>query len=368
MKSNTDINVNLIKNSLQNNDISNPSLIKTDPKTKICDYDFFSVNEVKISSKIQKIPYYSNYYEIISNYQFINIGEMDEIVFESINIKTNENNKSNERNKKNKKYLFMEYNNKKETKTLDFNVFLFNLPSPNLLIFHVLDSYSYLLDSLIKINKKGICFFDLCPENIQFMQNYKPLLKNFQFSLLTTNSLNIDYITSIIKKIDNYTHKPLEVHLLFYLVANNETSISYSLIDSICQNYLDHMDILCFFSQNYKNEFKKDCEEFLKKYINRTRNEIIQDILLYYDKWDNFSLSMIYIYIFGHICRSFSLKDTFVNKIVILLSKNIHPNPWKRETLINTRKTYDLLFNSHSEWGFVNKIPYEKLDELYKIL
>jgi hypothetical protein len=281
---------------------------------------------------------------------------MDEIVFESINIKTN------------KKYLFMEYNSEKETKALDFNVFLFNLPSANLLIFHVLDSYSYLLDSLIKINKKGVCFFDLCPENILFMQNYKPLLKNFQFSLLTTSSLNTDYITSIIKKIDNYTHKPLEVHLLFYLIANNETSISYSLIDSICQNYLDHMDILCFFSQNYKNEFKKDCEEFLKKYINRTRNEIIQDILLYYDKWDNFSLSMIYIYIFGHICRSFSLKDTLINKIVILLSKNIHPNPWKRETLINTRKTYDLLFNSHSEWEFVNKIPSEKLDELYKIL
>jgi hypothetical protein len=286
---------------------------------------------------------------------------MDEIVFE--NTKNNKNNENNE-----KKYLFVEYNNNKETKTLDFNVFLFNLPSPNLLIFHVLDSYSYLLDSLIKINKKSICFFDLSPENILFMQNYKPLLKDFQFSLVTTNSLNIDYITSIIKKIDNYTHKPLEIHLLFYLIVNNEISISYSLIDSICQNYLDHMDILSFFSQTYKNEFKKECEDFLKKYINHTRNEIIQDILLYYDKWDNYSLSMMYLYIFGHICRSFSLKDTFINKIVILLLKNIHPNPFKRETLINTRKKYDLLFNSHSEWEFVNKIPPEKLDELYKLL
>lgn len=358
MKFNTDINVDLIKNSLKNNNTStsNPPLIKTAPNIKIEKYNFFSVNEIKIGNKIQKIPYYSNYYEIISNYHFINIGEMNEIVIE--NTKNNENNE---------KYLFMEYNNKKETKTLDFNVFLFNLPSPNLLIFHVLDSYSYLLDSLIKINKKRICFFDLSPENILFMQNYKPLLKNFQFSLLT-NSLNIDYIRSIIKKIDNYTHKPLEIHLLFYLIANNETSISYSLIDSICQNYLDHMDILCFFSQTYKNEFKKDCENFLKKYINRTKNEIIQDILLHYDKWDNFSLSMIYIYIFGHICRSFSLKDTLINKIVILLSKNIHPNPFKRETLINTRKTYDLLFSSYSDWEFVNKIPSEKLDELYSLL
>jgi hypothetical protein len=366
MKYNTDIDVSLIKNSLKNSDIdiSNPPLNTKDPKTKIDVYDFFSINEIKISNKIQKIPYYSNYYEVISNYQFMKIGEMDEIVFESINTKTNETNESNE---KNEKYLFMEYNNKKETKNLDFNVFLFNLPSPKLLIFHVLDSYSYLLDSLIKINKKSICFFNLCPENILFMQNYKPLLKNFQFSLLT-NSLNIDYIRSIIKKIDNYTHKPLEIHLLFYLIANNETSISYSLIDTICQNYIDHMDILCFFSQTYKNEFKKDCEDFLKKYINRTINEIIQDILLYYDKWDNFSLSMIYIYIFGHICRCFSLKDTFVNKIVILLSKNIHPNPFKREILINTRKTYDLLISNYSDWAFVNKIPSEKLDELYEML
>ena len=360
---NSNIHVSLINKNLNTRlltDISNKrTLVKNNNntnKSKINVYDFYSMNEIKISNKIQKIPYYSNNYEIIINYQLIKIGEMNEFVFEN-----GQNNENHE------KYLLMEYNSKKETKTLDFNVFLFNLPSPNLLIFHVLDSYSYLLDSLIKINKKGVCFFDLCPENIVFMQNFKPLLKNFQFSLVTNNSLNIEYITKIIKKMDNYTYKPLEIHLLFYLIANDEISISYSLIETICQNYLDNMTILCFFSQNYKESFKKGCEDFLKKYINHTKNEIISDILLYHDKWDNFSLSIMYLYIFGHISRSFSLKDTFINKLLILLSKNIHPNPLKRESLINMKKTYDLLITSILDWSFVNKIPSEKLDELYEI-
>jgi hypothetical protein len=357
---NSNIHISLINKNLNTrviSDISNKTLVKNNNNnSKINVYDFYSMNEIKISNKIQKIPYYSNNYEIIINYQLINIGEMNEFVFEN-----SENNENNE------KYLLMEYNSKKETKTLDFNVFLFNLPSPNLLIFHVLDSYSYLLDSLIKINKKSICFFDLCRENIVFMQNFKPLLKNVQFSLVTNNSLNIEYITNIIKKIDNYTYKPLEIHLLFYLIANDEISISYSLIETICQNYLANMSVLCFFSQNYKESFKKACEDFLKKYINRTKNEIISDILLYHDKWDNFSLSTIYLYIFGHISRCFSLKDTFINKLLILLSKNIHPNPLKRESLINMRNSYDLLITSILDWSFVNKIPSEKLDELYEI-
>lgn len=269
--------------------------------------------------------------------------------------------------KNNDKYFLIEYNNNNNSIQIDFNVFLFNLPSPKLFIFNILESYSYLLDSLILLNSKKICFFDLCPENIIFNEKYKPLLKNFQFSVLI-DSLNIEYIEKIIGKIINYTHKPLEIHLLFYLVANNEISISHSLIETICKNYIDNMSILCFFSQKYIEEYKKECEKFLKKYINKPTKEIIQDIVSYYDKWDNYSISIIYLHIFGNILKVFTLKDTLINKITISLSKNIHPDPSKRETLQNSQNLYNLLFCQFTDWSFINNISPKKINTLYKMM
>lgn len=354
---NPNIDVRLIHNQINVKNKPKPKENKQN-KTKIKMYDFFVMNEIKISNKIKKIAYYPYNYEIINNYNLVEIGEMSEYV-EKLDVVLN--------TKNNDKYLLIEYNNKKESIQIDFNIFLFHLPSPKLFIFHVLDSYSYLLDSLIKLHSKKICFFDLCPENIIFNEKYKPLLKNFQLSLFV-DSLNIEYITKIIGKIINYTHKPLEIHLLFYLIANNEISISYSLIETICKNYIDNMSVLDFFSQNYIELYKKKCEDFLKRYINKQKNEIIQDILSYYDKWDNYSISIIYLHIFGNISRFFSLKDTLIGKITMHLSKNINPDPSKRETLENTQQIYNSLFCEFTDWSFINSISHQKMHNLYEMM
>ena len=46
--------------------------------TKITVYDFFSINEIKIGEIIEEIPYYRNYYDILTDYDFIDIGKIGE--------------------------------------------------------------------------------------------------------------------------------------------------------------------------------------------------------------------------------------------------------------------------------------------------
>ena len=113
-----------------------------------------------------------------------------------------------------------------------FNDFLFNLPNPKLFIFHVIESFSYILKSLIELNNNNICFFNLSPQNIVFNLDCgeKPILKNFQLSL-QISSCNNSYITNVINKLEDYTYKPLEIHVLFYLIKNDFQTISYSLIE-----------------------------------------------------------------------------------------------------------------------------------------
>jgi hypothetical protein len=191
-------------------------------------------------------------------------------------------------------------------------------------------------------------------------------LKNFQNSLLISD-LNTSYIQNIIKNIDNYTYKPLEIHVLFYLIANDERTLSLSFIELICGNYVKTMDILLIFSQNYRESYEKACVETLKKYINKPKLVIIADILNYSQYWDNYSLSILYLHIIGNISNFFSLKGTFMNKFTLLLIKNIHPNPLKREKIQETRENYDKLFEN-ADWTFINDFSNDKMKKLYDLL
>jgi hypothetical protein len=265
--------------------------------------------------------------------------------------------------KNNDKYLLFEYNYKKYTV---FEEFLFNLPNPKLLIFHSLDTYYCLLNNLIKLQDNNICFFNLSSKNIVFDESFKPLLTNFEKSLLINNITDKSYFISIIKETNNFAYKPIEIHLLFYLIVNNEETLSIQLMETICENYIKNMSILSFFSENFKKSYKNQCIEFLKKYINKSQTEIIDYIIINYEKWDNYELSILYLHIFGNIIRFFSLKETFINKLLFSLIKNIHPEPLKRENLKVTLNEYNELFNKMTDWSFVNSIPQHKIHLLYE--
>jgi hypothetical protein len=191
-------------------------------------------------------------------------------------------------------------------------------------------------------------------------------LTNFEKSLLINNITDKSYFISIIKETNNFAYKPIEIHLLFYLIVNNEETLSIQLMETICENYIKNMSILSFFSENFKKSYKNQCIEFLKKYINKSQTEIIDYIIINYEKWDNYELSILYLHIFGNIIRFFSLKETFINKLLFSLIKNIHPEPLKRENLKVTLNEYNELFNKMTDWSFVNSIPQHKIHLLYE--
>ena len=345
-----DINIELAEKYLKNQLNS----IKTTNKSKsiICLYDFFCFNNIKICEKIKEKYNLSNKYHIINDYSSITIGEISEKIY---HYNTNNNNK----------YVLLEYNNIEQ---IDFNSFILNLPNPKLFIFHVLDSYSFLLNSLLNLQQIGICFFSLSTKNIIFSENYKPILKNFETSLLIDKYLDIDYLSKIIDKIEDYTYKPLEIHVIFYLIKNNEISLSFSAIDSICNNFVKNMSILSLFSQQYKENYYKLSMECLKKYINQPKIEIITEILKHSNTWDNYELSILYLHIIGNITRTFSQKDNFMPKLISILSKNIGPDPTKRDTIISSIEKLDNLYCEFTDWEYINSFPKEKMNKLYETL
>ena len=343
-------NVDLIENFFFSH--KKEEMNENEERNKIKLYDFSCLNEIQISEKIKKnLPNYVIYFDILTEFSNIKLsssGLQDTDLLDSA-----------------KKHLLIQYSCEKRVKFYDF---LLNLPEPKLFIFHIIDSYSYLIRSLIMLNAKNICFFNLTSEKIVFDAiSLKPLLHDVEYSLYTRN-LNDDYLCKIVDKMDDFSNMPLEIHVIFYLIKNNENTLSYSIISEICDNFVKNTRVLSIFSQIYRDNFKISCIETLKKYINVPKKDIIGDILLFSGTWDNYSLSILFLEIIGNISRIFSLKDNFITKFSILLSKNINPIPSKREELSETLNKYNRLFIEYPDWSFINSISDEKMELLIEKL
>ena len=323
----------------------------TNYHNKIVNYSHFSINEANICHKIKKISYYSNFFSILEDHEALNISQLNEDIIEKL------------KDVEEKQYYLFKYNDKN---AVDFIDYLYNFTSIKKLILDNINAFQHLLYGLRILNENNVCFFDISPKNIVFLENYreKPVFTNFKFSL-SLNKLDYTYISHILNKMADFTYQPLEIHILYYFVKHKLVTISYSFIEEFCEEFVENLNILRLFSENYKKSYKEQCIETMRKYINRPRKEIIDDILERNDKWDVYGISMIFLHIFGCISRIFSLKGSFISRITLELTRNLHPDSNKRNSLENTLNIFNKYLNEQNDWKFVNNLDNKKLSELF---
>ena len=341
-------------NAIETDESSKNNTINTNNTSSIQVYDFFSINNIQISEILKKIPFYWLYFHLFIDYTFVKLGEMNASYIENYTLIT----------KNNEKHVLFRY---KKEDFISFHYFMTHFPNPKLYIFYIIDSYSHLLKNLLLLNNNNVCFFNISYKNIVFNAAFKPILINFDECLQIDNINKEEYLSKILDKIDSYTLKPLEAHVLFYLIKNNEQTLSYSSIDSICDFFVQNHPIVLLFSLSYKNQLFQTCCNSLKKYINVPKPAIINEIIQYSYTWDNYSLSLLYLYFVCNINKTISLKDCFLTKFYMLLNKNIHPDPKKRETLQNTIDQFNELFETFTDWSFVNGISQENYKKVLHV-
>jgi hypothetical protein len=324
---------------------------KKDYRSTIINYSHFLVNETNIAHKISQIPYYSNFFTILEDYEPLNISQLNDDMIEKL------------KNPDNINYYLVKYSDRD---SIDFTDYLYNSTSIKKLIFDVINSFQHLLYGLHILNENNICFFNISPQNIIFLDEFreKPILKNFRFSLIL-DKLEYTYFSHILHKLDDFTYQPFEIHILYYFVSHKMITISYSFIEEFCENFVENLHILRLFSENYKKSYKEQCIQTMNKYINLSRKEIIYDIFERNNKWDVYGISILFLQIFGSISRVFSLKGTFISKITMELSKNLHPDSDKRMTLERTLNEFNKLLNQEENWSYINKLSNTKLEQLF---
>jgi hypothetical protein len=377
MNMNMNINIDLVENHQK--EIYKPYKPNKTNKQVIRLESFLLTNEIDISKDIKQIGEYNKHphtrFDIIITHKNVQLGKINKYA-----------NNALEHLKTDKKHVLCEYTGSKRMK---FDEFMAIQPTPKLFIFHVLDTYSYLLDSLLLLNDNAICFYNLSAANIGIAANFKPVLQNFNMgftplrifnaqsasssSLITApeggvlNERRCNFpessltkITQIISNTTDYTHKPFEVHVLFYLIIKQHETLTDIMIERICNVFVQNTTAI---------EYKDDCVEFLQQYKGKPRNAIIGDLLKYANTWDNYSCSVIYLHIVSNMIRVFNIKNRFFTEFVNILKNNLNPNPTKRASLKQTIASYQQLYHDYKDdWNFVSAIQTHKIAELHESL
>jgi hypothetical protein len=324
----------------------------------VCKKDFHTVNEIEASNIIRKIPYYSNFYRIVETYDFIKIAEINGTSIQKLPQDVVIDEHGNTPN-----YLILYYKNSQFT---EFSDFLLTLHSCKRIFLFSLNSLSDILNSITTLYNNGICVFDVSPQNIVYSLECgeKPQISNFRYCL-QLEKLNSKYFSNIIEDNEDFTYKPIELHLVYFIIKNRLHILEESHIRSIIESFVRNLSVLQFFSSNYKDLYIQACRVSLKKYLNVKSDAIINDILDQSGKWDIYGISVIYIHIFGNISRVFDIKNNIMNTLLSALIKNLHPEPNKRYSLKQFQHLYKNIINNHVDWDFIRQMPNNKLPKLF---
>jgi serine/threonine protein kinase len=210
-------------------------------------------------------------------------------------------------------------------------------------------SYSHLLKSLQLLEKIKICHFDIKAQNIVYdTEKSLPIMIDFGLSINFDKLNRKELYNSFYIFEPMYYLWPIEVHLINYILHVN-SEIGEKDMRQLAKDYTSHNIVLRAFSPNFQKKYEAECYYELSKYIGKDSDAVINRILKYWDTWDNYALSLLYIKLLYYLIRNDSgkiIKNEFVSFFVELCLQNVHPNPKKRLSVQDTLKSFNIfLYN-----------------------
>jgi hypothetical protein len=320
-----DFSLNEMKNEIENNNNNNK---KNTYVNHLIKSNIFSLNELKIASKIRNLNTSTNFrYYIFDCYEYLKIAEIGSVNLDPAIVKSNAN-------------QFLLTFKKRELIYLDS--YLKALSSSKKYIFELIEFYRYLLKSidLLVCNK-------LIHNNIHFntivvdLVECRPILTNFMYSLDLSNKA-MDWWNQyfLLKKMDIFC--PVEFYLLQYQVTNKLTSLSPYNIETVIKQFIKDHTLLNAFSKETVN-LLDDGLKYFASYTNKPFVTNVQDMLKYYWTLDNYALSICYLKILIGIHRTVKTNNKFIIYFMKLLVSCISLDPSKRFTPEHSLKSFDTM-------------------------
>jgi serine/threonine protein kinase len=212
-------------------------------------------------------------------------------------------------------------------------------------IIGIIENYTYLLEALGTLLDAQIVHFDVKSDNILYnRETHLPLLLDFGLSIFMPN-LNAETMTTYFY---NYTPDyyvwPLEVHLLNFLLYEAEDTLTEQNVTQIAATYVKYNKGLGIFSTQFREDYMQACERQLRTYVGQAKKKTIDRLLTFYPTWDNYALSILYLRTLAFMFPQGFHKNSLILYFSQMLLYNIHPNPAKRYSLVETKQRFKDIF------------------------
>ena len=232
----------------------------------------------------------------------------------------------------------------------DFDSYVIKNKNTSAILLTLISAFNHLLRSLKILEKVKVVQFDLKGQNIVFdTKKLQPIIIDFGLSLPMEKVNNETLLNYFYIYAPEYYVWPLEVHYLNLILHINPQPTKDEIKDLV-NAYVKSNAALDGFSNEFKKNFSTACENQLLHYNELPLTERKNYILRFWNTWDNYSLSIIYIKFIYFIIRSNDksiFKNGFVSYFTELLLMNIHPDPTRRLSLENTLKQFNkYLYNN----------------------
>jgi len=301
--------------------------------SKIQKYNSSAKSEILIGDIIRSISHYNNFFApVIHHCKQIDLSKFSSSIVDKCDLFK----------KKNNKYIITksEYVGK-------YDIFEYIIHSENNkhLILNILATYTHLLKGIQKLISKNIVHYDLKGGNIMF-NTFQNVPKIIDFGL----SINMDNITVknmkdffYIYATDYYIWAP-EIHYLSY-IANINSNPSKKDIHEIAESIVkNNSSLINLYSTSFIKKYMDALKHFLLKFHGKTPSKVLEIMRKYYDTWDNYSISLLFMKIIYYLnIRGFS-DNKFIIFFSQLLLQNIHPDPDRRLSIKDTISLFNNYF------------------------
>ena len=87
---------------------------------------------------------------------------------------------------------------------------------------------------------------------------------------------------------------PLEVHLMTYLINENDTLTEESL-RKICFEYIKHNRAIEYMSREFKKRMFEHSFATFSRFIDQPREKVLNELITYWDKWDMYAINIMFL-------------------------------------------------------------------------
>jgi len=327
------------------NDISSRPLIK-----QFVSLDFLGTNEINITNKIKSsLPQiWDKHFYLFDTIETIKIGALDDDSYHLQSVRELNDDGSALTWYKPRQLVYMDG-------------YLLSLSCSRKYILFLLNFYRQLLINIDLLVASQVVHNNIGFKSIVIDSNVEtPILTNFRFGLDTSTKSQLSKL--FIQYAPERLQWPLEIHLLCYLQTNKLDGLSFHNIELVINSVLEENSYLKTFGPKIVDEYLESGLSYFSKYVNKSVDWIVSDMLQYAATWDNYALSICYLKIVIDLYSNSSTKNSKVKKgkfliqFMRLLVTNIHSNPLKRLSVKDTTNKFALLMEESS------------LDDLYLLV